>query len=110
MEANYLIYAGLILRYIYYILNDTYDIVYLKTKLWKSLLMGILFSSVLVYISFYAHLEGMAEDGLALAFLMLCYVFTGWAVDSVFLSLMKYLEQKFNRKINDNNEKTVGGS
>ena len=99
MEANYLIYAGLLLRYIYYILNDTYDIVYLKTKLWKSLLMGILFSSVLVYISFYAHLEDTADNPFSMAFLMLSYVFVGWAVDSVFLSLMKYLEQKFNKKL-----------
>ena len=99
MEANYLIYGGLFLRYIYYILNDTYDWTYVKTKLWKSLLMGILFSTVLVYISFYAHLETVAQDGIALAFLMLSYVFTGWAVDSVFLSIMKYIEQKFNKKI-----------
>lgn len=101
MVENYLIYVGLFLRYVYYILAEQYTMEFLKAKLWKSLIMSFLFSSVLVYVSFYGHFIEQSTSTLIDVFIMLAFVFTGWASDSVFLSLMKLYEQKFQKKIEE---------
>lgn len=99
MKANYLIFTGLFLRYVYYLLSDTYTIEYLKTKLWKSLVLSFLFASVLCYISFFGHFIENADSDYFIVFIMVGFVFVGWACDSVFLSVMKLYEQKFKAKI-----------
>ncbi len=101
MEINYFIFVGLILRYLYYWSNNTYTMEYLKTKLYKSIIFSIAVSLTFFYISFSVHFP--FTEWYQEAIVSIGLVAVGWAVDSVFLSLMKLYENKFNQKVNDNN-------
>lgn len=101
MELNYFIFIGLILRYLYYWSNSTYSMEYLKTKLWKTIIFSIIVTITFWYISFSINLS-LFNEWWHEAFIALTYVFVGWSVDSIFLSVMKLYEVKFNKKINEN--------
>lgn len=95
MELNYFIFVGLILRYIYYWSNNTYTMEYLKTTLYKTIIFSIIVTITFWYISFYVHFN--YTEWWQEAFSALAYVFVGWSFDSVFLSVMKLFNNKFNK-------------
>jgi len=96
MKLNYFIFAGLILRYLYYWSNDTYSWDYFKQRLWKAIVFSIAVAFVFWYISFSVVIPFV--DWWVDAAVAVGYVFIGWAVDSVFLSIMKLYESKFNKR------------
>lgn len=102
MELNYFIFIGLVLRYLYYWSNNTYTMDYLKTTLYKTIVFSIIVTIVFWYISFYVKFD--FTEWWQEAFTALGLVFVGWSVDSIFLSLMKLYENKFNKIIKDKTE------
>lgn len=102
MELNYFIFVGLILRYLYYWSNSTYSMEYLKTKLYKTIIFSIIVTITFWYISFYVHFD--FTEWWQEAFTALGLVFVGWSVDSVFLSIMKLYESKFNKIVKEKTE------
>ena len=100
MELNYFLFAGLILRYLYYWANKTYTFEYFKDKLWRTIVFAVIVTFVFWYISFYGDFDArFADNGLQKIGIALGFVFIGWAVDSVFLSVMKWYESKITKKL-----------
>lgn len=97
MELNYFIFVGLILRYLYYWSNSTYSLEYFRTKLYKSIVFSIVVAIVFWYIAF--SIEIPLRDWWVNAAVAVAYIFIGWGVDSVFLSLMKVYQGNFDKMI-----------
>ncbi len=104
MELNYFIFIGLVLRYLYYWSNNTYTMEYLKTKLWKTILFSFVVTVVFFQITFYVNL-GLFTEWWHEAFIAIVLVFVGWSIDSVFLSIMKLLNNKFNKMVTKEDDK-----
>lgn len=105
MELNYFIFIGLILRYLYYWSKSTYSMEYFKTKLYKSIVFSIVVAVVFWYIAF--SIEVPFRDWWVNAAVAVAYIFVGWGIDSVFLSLMKVYGDKFNKVIEEKGKENV---
>ena len=99
MITELFIFVGLIMRYIYYILKDEYDMTYFKTKLWKSISISLMFSGVLYWVTQYAQLSVLIPtDPLPIASYTLGLIAVGWGIDSFFLSVLKLYSQNAEKR------------
>lgn len=97
MEWNFLIWAGFILRIVYHLTNENYPFSF-KTPEGKANIGKKLFSFLVIclvyYISFYYHSDDKYQDGYQLIMVWGFYTTLGWAVDSIFLAVVNFVQQK----------------
>ena len=96
MEWNWLIFAGFILRIVWAFTDE--QTTFNFTPSGKRQIIKKIFSLLVVvlvwYISFYYHADDKYQDGFQLIMVFGVYITLGWAIDSIFLAFVAFVEQK----------------
>jgi len=102
MEWNILIIAGFVLRIAYAIVNENYHFTFdtAEGRLnIKKKIVSLLFALVVWYLSFFYHADDFITDGWRLVVLWAVYITIGWAIDSLWLALTSFIEQKIMKEL-----------
>ena len=97
MDWNLLIIGGFLLRVIYHLTNERYPF-WFNTPEGIANLKKAFFSFIVIclvtYLSYYYHADDKYQDGYQLLVVWGIYVTVGWAIDSIFLAIVSFIEQK----------------
>lgn len=105
MEWNFLIWAGFILRILKYILDDSYPYNWkipegkanIKKSIWSFFVVGLIY-----FLAFYYHADDKYQDGWQLVMVWGLYITLGWAIDSIFLAFVNFMQQKILARFSKN--------
>src|SRR4030095_6854594 len=102
MQWNILILAGFVLRIAYAIVNEHYPFD-LKSRMGRANIkkkaVSFVFALVVWYLSYFYHADDNITDGFGLIMLWGIYITLGWAIDSIWLAVTTFAEQKIKNSL-----------
>lgn len=96
MEWNILLLAGFILRIVWALADEQTPFNFTpegKRNIYKKVFSSLVIMLVW-YISYFYHADDKYTDGYQLILVWGAYITIGWAIDSIFLAFVAFIEQK----------------